>query len=84
MQRVAVARALMMDPPLILADAPTGNLDSVTEKEIMQLLTNLNQEGRTIIIVTHETSVARRARRQIIMKDGLIYGDGMLITDEGK
>jgi putative ABC transport system ATP-binding protein len=83
-QRVAIARALVNDPEIILADEPTGNLDSVTEKEIMQLLTNLNQEGRTIIMVTHETSVARRARRQIVMKDGLIAGDGMLITDEGK
>jgi putative ABC transport system ATP-binding protein len=83
-QRVAIARALVNDPEIILADEPTGNLDSVTEKEIMQLLTNLNREGRTIIMVTHETSVARRARRQIIMKDGLIAGDGMLITDDGK
>lgn len=83
-QRVAIARALVNDPEIILADEPTGNLDSVTEKEIMQLLTHLNQEGRTIIMVTHETSVARKAKRQIIMKDGLIAGDGMLVTDEGK
>ena len=83
-QRVAIARALVNDPEIILADEPTGNLDSVTEKEIMELLTNLNREGRTIIMVTHETSVARRARRQIIMKDGLIAGDGMLMTEDGK
>lgn len=83
-QRVAIARALVNDPEIILADEPTGNLDSVTEKEIMQLLTGLNQEGRTIIMVTHETSVAQRARRQIIMKDGLIAGDGMLVTEDGK
>jgi putative ABC transport system ATP-binding protein len=83
-QRVAIARALVNDPEIILADEPTGNLDSVTEQEIMQLMTRLNQEGRTIIMVTHETSVARRARRQIIMKDGLIAGDGMLITEDGK
>lgn len=83
-QRVAIARALVNDPEIILADEPTGNLDSVTEKEIMQLLTGLNKEGRTIIMVTHETSVAQRARRQIIMKDGLIAGDGMLITEDGK
>ncbi len=83
-QRVAIARALVNDPEIILADEPTGNLDSITEKEIMQLLSGLNQEGRTIIMVTHETSVAKRARRQIIMKDGLIAGDGMLMTDDGK
>lgn len=83
-QRVAIARALVNDPEIILADEPTGNLDSVTEKEIMQVLTNLNDEGRTIIMVTHETSVARRARRQIIMKDGQIAGDGLLMTDDGK
>jgi putative ABC transport system ATP-binding protein len=83
-QRVAIARALVNDPEIILADEPTGNLDSVTEKEIMQLLSQLNREGRTIIIVTHETSVARQAKRQIIMKDGLIAGDGMLMTESGK
>ncbi|MFO0919702.1 MAG: ABC transporter ATP-binding protein [Planctomycetaceae bacterium] len=83
-QRVAIARALVNDPEIILADEPTGNLDSVTEKEIMELMSNLNREGRTIIMVTHETSVARRARRQIVMKDGLVAGDGMLITDDGK
>ena len=83
-QRVCIARALASEPKLIFADEPTGNLDSVTEKEIMQLLTGLNKEGRTIIMVTHETSVAQRARRQIIMKDGLIAGDGMLITEDGK
>lgn len=83
-QRVAIARALVNDPEIILADEPTGNLDSVTEKEIMQLLSGLNQEGRTIIMVTHETSVAQRARRQIVMKDGLIAGDGMLETEDGK
>ncbi len=83
-QRVAIARALVNDPEIILADEPTGNLDSVTEKEIMEILSGLNREGRTIIMVTHETSVAKRARRQIIMKDGLISGDGMLMTEDGK
>ena len=80
-QRVAIARALINDPEIILADEPTGNLDSVTEKEIMDLLTGLNREGRTIIMVTHETSVARRARHQIVMKDGVIASEGMFTTD---
>ena len=80
-QRVAIARALINDPEIILADEPTGNLDSVTEKEIMDLLTGLNREGRTIIMVTHETSVARRARHQIVMKDGLIASEGMFNHD---
>jgi putative ABC transport system ATP-binding protein len=83
-QRVAIARALINDPEIILADEPTGNLDSATEKEIMDLLTNLNREGRTIILVTHETSVARRARHQIVMKDGLIHSEGMFETEGEK
>jgi putative ABC transport system ATP-binding protein len=83
-QRVAIARALVNDPEIILADEPTGNLDSATEKEIMDVLTALNREGRTIILVTHETSVARRARHQIVMKDGLIHSEGMLITEGEK
>ena len=83
-QRVAIARAMVNDPEIILADEPTGNLDSVTEKEIMNFLTELNGEGRTIIMVTHETSVAARAKRQIVMKDGLVAREGMLITEDGK
>jgi len=83
-QRVAIARALINDPDIILADEPTGNLDSVTEKEIMDFLTELNHEGRTIIMVTHETSVASRARRQIVMKDGVVAREGMLLIQDGK
>lgn len=76
-QRVAIARALANDPEIVLADEPTGNLDSVTEKEIMQLLDELNDEGRTIIMVTHEKQIASRAQRQIYMRDGLIAGEGL-------
>jgi putative ABC transport system ATP-binding protein len=76
-QRVAIARALVNDPQIILADEPTGNLDSVTEDEIMRLLEELNAEGRTIIMVTHEDIVAARAKRQIHMKDGLVDRETM-------
>jgi putative ABC transport system ATP-binding protein len=76
-QRVAIARALINDPAIIMADEPTGNLDSATGAEIMRLLKQLNEEGRTIIMVTHESSIARQAKRSIFMKDGVVAGEGV-------
>jgi macrolide transport system ATP-binding/permease protein len=74
-QRVAIARALINDPRIILADEPTGNLDSKSGKEIMGILTELNRQGITIILVTHEEAIANHARRVIRMKDGLVFSD---------
>ena len=74
-QRVAIARSMINDPFFILADEPTGNLDSVTAEEILSIFDRLNEEGRTIIMVTHEDEVAHRARRTIRLRDGLIQSD---------
>ena len=74
-QRVAIARALVNDPALLLADEPTGNLDSVTSSDIMNQLAQLNEEGQTIVLVTHEHDIAEYAKRQVHLKDGLIERD---------
>ncbi|MEK6694781.1 MAG: ABC transporter ATP-binding protein [Nitrospirota bacterium] len=74
-QRVAIARALVTNPAIILADEPTGNLDSQASRDIMDTLTQLNREGITIILVTHEADIARYAHRVIMMRDGVIQSD---------
>jgi len=74
-QRVAIARALVTRPPLILADEPTGNLDSATSIDIMRLLTELQQSGMTIAFVTHEPDIAAYADRKLLLKDGAVISD---------
>ncbi|MGH3869020.1 MAG: ABC transporter ATP-binding protein [Pseudonocardiaceae bacterium] len=74
-QRVAIARALINDPALLLADEPTGNLDTVASVEIMKLLGVLNDAGRTVVLITHEEEVARFAKRVVRLRDGLILSD---------
>jgi putative ABC transport system ATP-binding protein len=74
-QRVAIARALINKPAILLADEPTGNLDSVTTDEILELFDDLHRQGQTIIMVTHEPDVARHAKRIIRMKDGRVQSD---------
>jgi putative ABC transport system ATP-binding protein len=74
-QRVAIARALVNEPALLLADEPTGNLDSQTSTDVMNQLTELNENGQTIVLVTHEHDIAEFARRQVHLKDGIIERD---------
>jgi len=80
-QRVAIARSLANDPYFILADEPTGNLDSVTTADILDLLSQLNSNGKTIIMVTHEPDVGKRAKRIVRLKDGMVQSD--VRTGEG-
>jgi putative ABC transport system ATP-binding protein len=76
-QRVAVARALVNRPSILLADEPTGNLDSATSVEIMDLFETLHREGQTIILVTHEPDIAEHAKRQVILRDGKVASDAL-------
>ncbi len=82
MQRVAIARALVNNPSLIFADEPTGNLDSKTGEIVLETFQNLNKQGRTIILITHERYIASKARRIIAIKDGEIVED--VLTDKSK
>jgi putative ABC transport system ATP-binding protein len=74
-QRVAIARALVNNPAILFADEPTGNLDSKSGAEVMELFDNLNKEGKTIVLVTHEPDIAKHAKRQIIVRDGKVLSD---------
>ena len=75
-QRVAIARAIVNNPSVILADEPTGNLDSVSEEEIMKIFSALNSQGKTVVIVSHEPEIAKYCKRIILFKDGRIIKDG--------
>ena len=75
-QRVAIARALIMNPSILFADEPTGNIASAQAEEVMEIFQKLNEEGHTIIMITHEPDIAEHAKRVIHMKDGRIVEDG--------
>jgi putative ABC transport system ATP-binding protein len=79
-QRVAIARALVNDPAIILADEPTGNLDSITSVEIMSIFQRLNRQGSTIIMVTHEPEIAAFTKRNVVFRDGRILSDTVVVN----
>lgn len=81
-QRVAIARAIAAKPPVILADEPTGNLDSASSKEILNILRNLHKDGRTVILITHDDGIAARAKRVVRIMDGKIESDRMNLEYE--
>jgi putative ABC transport system ATP-binding protein len=83
-QRVAIARALITDPSILLADEPTGNLDSKTSEEVMALFQQLNDAGKTVILITHEHDIARYAKREVHMVDGKIVGDEIVEQRAGR
>ncbi|MBQ2800148.1 MAG: ABC transporter ATP-binding protein [Lachnospiraceae bacterium] len=83
-QRVAIARAIAAKPPVILADEPTGNLDSRSSKEILEILKNLHKDGRTVILITHDNDIAAQAKRVIRIRDGRIESDYLNEEDERK
>ena len=83
-QRVAVARAIAASPPVILADEPTGNLDSKSTKEIMQILEGLHKSGRTVIIIKHDNEIAEQVKRVIYIRDGRIEQDYLNEEKQGE
>ena len=76
-QRACIARALVKDPDIILADEPTGNLDSKTGKEVLEIFKELNEKGQTIVVITHENDIAKQSQRTITIKDGEIESDSI-------
>jgi putative ABC transport system ATP-binding protein len=83
-QRVAIARALINDPAILLADEPTGNLDTTSSLEIMKLLSALNDAGHTVVLITHEEEIARFAKRIVRLRDGRIASDEAVVPDKGQ
>ena len=77
-QRVAIARALITDPPILLADEPTGNLDTRTSEDVLSVFQELNDHGKTVLLITHEADIAAFAKRAIVLRDGKVVKDGMI------